>query len=142
LGRNTNNAAFQTWEGGVKAAALIWSPLIKQSRAVFNKICSIQDWLPTLLSAIKSKAKPKGIDGQNIWPALNKPSQKTYSKILLQIDDIRNISAIRENDFKLLIGRCYFEKMSVVERKNSQGQHGEGFTTHRWALKAGGVNIM
>jgi arylsulfatase A-like enzyme len=110
LGRNTNKVAFQTWEGGVKAAALIWSPLIKQSRAVFNKICSIQDWLPTLLSAIKSKAKPKGIDGQNIWPALNKPSQKTYSKILLQIDDIRNISAIREDDFKLLIGRCFFEK--------------------------------
>lgn len=102
-----NKSFFQTWEGGVKAAALVWSPLIKHSRAVFKNICSIQDWLPTLLSAIKSKVKPRGLDGKNIWPALNNPSMKTYSEVLLQIDDDRNISAIRENDFKFLLGICF-----------------------------------
>lgn len=123
--RNKIKVAFQTWEGGVKAAALIWSPLIKQSRAVFNNICSIQDWLPTLLSAIKSKVKPKGLDGENIWPALNDPSRKTYSKVLLQIDDIRNISAIREDEFKLLIGKCCFNKTNLTElaiHRNNMGR--------------------
>ncbi|KAJ8969203.1 hypothetical protein NQ314_001874 [Rhamnusium bicolor] len=39
------------WEGGVRGAALIWSPLIEQSTRVANQTMHISDWLPTLVEA-------------------------------------------------------------------------------------------
>jgi len=39
------------WEGGVRAAGLIWSPLLKKSQRVSNQTMHIIDWLPTLLEA-------------------------------------------------------------------------------------------
>lgn len=39
------------WEGGVRGAALLWSPLIKQPSRVANQTFHIADWLPTLYSA-------------------------------------------------------------------------------------------
>lgn len=39
------------WEGGVRAAGFIWSPMIEESRRVSNQTIHISDWLPTLLDA-------------------------------------------------------------------------------------------
>ena len=39
------------WEGGVRGAALVWSPLLKSAPRVANQMMNIQDWLPTLYSA-------------------------------------------------------------------------------------------
>lgn len=39
------------WEGGVRGAGLLWSPLIKQPQRVSQQFMHISDWLPTLLSA-------------------------------------------------------------------------------------------
>ncbi|XP_059482457.1 arylsulfatase B-like [Neocloeon triangulifer] len=94
------------WEGGVKAAAFIWSPLLNEARRVFTEICSIQDWLPTLVEAVGGPKVP-GIDGKNIWPALHNSKQKTYDEILIQIDDARNISAIRYKNYKYLSGTTW-----------------------------------
>ncbi len=47
------------WEGGVRGAGLIWSPLIKKKSRVSNQMMNIQDWLPTLYSAA-------GIESYNI----------------------------------------------------------------------------
>jgi arylsulfatase A-like enzyme len=38
------------WEGGVRGAGLLWSPLIKQPQRVARQFVHISDWLPTLLS--------------------------------------------------------------------------------------------
>lgn len=38
------------WEGGVRGAGLIWSPLIKQPMRVSNQMIHISDWFPTLLA--------------------------------------------------------------------------------------------
>lgn len=40
------------WEGGVRGAALIWSPLIKKSKRIADQTMHIVDWLPTLIDAI------------------------------------------------------------------------------------------
>ena len=37
--------------GGVRAAGLIWSPLISAHSRVSNQLFQIADWLPTLYSA-------------------------------------------------------------------------------------------
>lgn len=39
------------WEGGVRGAGLIWSPLIKKAHRVAKQKIHIVDWLPTLYSA-------------------------------------------------------------------------------------------
>lgn len=39
------------WEGGVRGAGFIWSPLIKEAQRVASQTVHIVDWLPTLYSA-------------------------------------------------------------------------------------------
>lgn len=39
------------WEGGVRGAGLIWSPLIKKRQRVALQAMHITDWLPTLYTA-------------------------------------------------------------------------------------------
>lgn len=39
------------WEGGVKGAALIFSPLLSKRNRVSNQTMHISDWLPTLYHA-------------------------------------------------------------------------------------------
>lgn len=38
------------WEGGVKTAAFIWSPLIKQPSRVSTAMMHISDWVPTFVA--------------------------------------------------------------------------------------------
>jgi arylsulfatase A-like enzyme len=40
------------WEGGVRGAGLLFSPLLKQPQRVANQTMHIVDWLPTLWAAI------------------------------------------------------------------------------------------
>lgn len=39
------------WEGGVRAAAFVWSPLLKKTRRVSQQLMHVTDWVPTLYSA-------------------------------------------------------------------------------------------
>nr|CAG4641492.1 EOG090X01V1 [Eurycercus lamellatus] len=58
------------WEGGVKAAGLIWSPLIPVERRgqVMNGLMDISDWLPTLYEAAGGNVtKLNNIDGTSQW---------------------------------------------------------------------------
>lgn len=51
------------FEGGVRDAAFIWSPLIVQSGRVSNDLVHVTDWLPTLLTG---KIRVKVVSNQNI----------------------------------------------------------------------------
>lgn len=39
------------WEGGVRGAGLLWSPMLDKVNRVSNQTMHISDWLPTLYSA-------------------------------------------------------------------------------------------
>ena len=39
------------WEGGVRGAAFVWSPLLKTAPRVSEQMMNVQDWLPTLYEA-------------------------------------------------------------------------------------------
>lgn len=40
------------WEGGVRGAGLIWSPLIDRPKRVSGRMMHITDWLPTILAIV------------------------------------------------------------------------------------------
>lgn len=46
--RGVKNTLF---EGGVRAAGLIWSPLLSKPQRISTQIFHISDWLPTLYHA-------------------------------------------------------------------------------------------
>ena len=45
------------WEGGVRGAGFIWSPLIKNRERVSEQIMHISDWMPTLYEAAGGNLK-------------------------------------------------------------------------------------
>ncbi|XP_047023632.1 arylsulfatase I-like [Helicoverpa zea] len=93
------------WEGGVRGAALLWSPVIKYPSRVANQTFHLVDWLPTLYSAAGGNISVfENIDGFNSWEALinDLPSQRT--KIVHNIDDVYGSAAITVDNWKLLKG--------------------------------------
>jgi len=81
----------------VRGAALIWSPLIKNTPRVSQQMMHIQDWLPTLMTAIgagEALNESLEMDGRDVWPAINDPQEDTYDQLLLVIDNQRNLSAL------------------------------------------------
>lgn len=45
------------WEGGVRGAGLLWSPLIEKPNRVALQTMHIMDWLPTLYTAAGGDVK-------------------------------------------------------------------------------------
>ena len=62
---------FTNWEGGVRPAAFVHSPLLprKSGGTWYNGSLSETDWMATF-SALAGIQSPPGIDGIDIWPNL------------------------------------------------------------------------
>ncbi|XP_055624076.1 arylsulfatase B [Toxorhynchites rutilus septentrionalis] len=97
------------WEGGVRAAGFIWSPLIEESRRVSHQTIHITDWLPTLLKAAgyNITALPRDLGGINVWKQLQNGDRTERNQILHNIDDIWGSAALTVNNWKLLKGTNY-----------------------------------
>ncbi|XP_046394780.1 arylsulfatase B-like isoform X2 [Ischnura elegans] len=96
---------FSLWEGGVRGAALIWSPLIKNSGRVSMQMMHVTDWLPTLLSAVNGSSRTSArLDGYDMWKVLSEGVPSERKGVLLNIDSRENEAAIRVGDWKLMIG--------------------------------------
>ncbi|KAK2584631.1 hypothetical protein KPH14_006980 [Odynerus spinipes] len=96
------------WEGGVRGAGLLWSPKLKHPGRVSKQMFHITDWLPTLLSIAGSDpSNLTGIDGVDLWNALNEDTESPRSTILHNIDDDFGVSAITVGDWKVIQGSTY-----------------------------------
>ncbi|XP_071452644.1 arylsulfatase J-like [Hetaerina americana] len=103
------------WEGGVRGAGFIWSPLLNNgvgrvSRQVFH----ITDWLPTLYTAAKGTKQwnntnrdPIAVDGHDSWQALVENTPTSRTEILHNIDDLYGNAALTVGDWKVLKGTTY-----------------------------------
>ncbi|KAI8440600.1 hypothetical protein MSG28_001821 [Choristoneura fumiferana] len=90
------------WEGGVRGAALLWSPLLACKSKVASQSMHISDWLPTLVSAAGGNASNiENIDGFDLWPALSEDQPSVRTSILHNIDDIFGSAAISVDKWKL-----------------------------------------
>ena len=91
----------------MRGAALIWSPLLRNTPRVSNQLAHIQDWLPTLLTAANVSLTPRQstkLDGKDLWKSLGDPATPTYREVLITIDTERNVSALRRGRWKLVQG--------------------------------------
>ncbi|KAM7299826.1 arylsulfatase B [Ixodes scapularis] len=93
------------WEGGTRASAFIWSPLLYQKNRVSDQMMHITDWLPTLYAAAQGNPFNLGtLDGQNLWNHLSYNLPSPRYELLYNIDPIDQTSAIRFLNYKLVLG--------------------------------------
>ena len=65
----------------------------------------IHDWLPTIYSAIGGRTQDLGhIDGIDMWKILNNNEPNPRQHLLHNIDDILNVWALRDGNYKLISG--------------------------------------
>ncbi|KAG0434293.1 hypothetical protein HPB47_019205 [Ixodes persulcatus] len=95
---------FTVWEGGVRGAAFVWSPLLSKSRRLSNQMLHITDWLPTLYSAAGGIVSTLGnIDGKDMWNALSEDLASSRQEVLINIDLTDSISALSFGRHKVVM---------------------------------------
>lgn len=95
------------WEGGVRGAGLIWSPLIDRPKRVSGRMMHITDWLPTILAIVGDTSSPPNLDGFNVWPSISSDAESPRTEILHNIDDIYGNAALTIDNWKILNGTTY-----------------------------------
>lgn len=96
------------WEGGLRGAGFIWSPLLKTRQTVSNQMIHISDWLPTLFHAAGGDTSLlQNIDGINMWDALSDNMISKRTEILHNIDNIWGSSAMMIDKWKIVAGTNY-----------------------------------
>ncbi|KAK8785135.1 hypothetical protein V5799_008499 [Amblyomma americanum] len=114
-GGNANHASpwplrgqkYSPWEGGVRAAAFVWSPALSHSKgADYEHLFHITDWLPTLYQLAGGVPAELGdIDGVSHADSLAANSTSPpRTELVVNIDPVDNYSAIIEGHFKLVAG--------------------------------------
>ncbi|XP_067929500.1 arylsulfatase B-like [Watersipora subatra] len=93
---------YTNWEGGVRGAAFIHSPLLKNPGTTSHHLMHISDWLPTIISAI-GETLPKDIDfyGVDQWPSIQFNAPSARKEVMHNYDD--GAGAIRYGDYKLVV---------------------------------------
>ncbi|KAH9370083.1 hypothetical protein HPB48_001960 [Haemaphysalis longicornis] len=96
------------WEGAARAAAFLWSPLAARGRRVSQQLMHVSDWLPTLYSAAGGDAAGlEHLDGFDMWRHLSQDLPSPRTDILYNIDPVANIAALRNLDYKLVLGNAF-----------------------------------
>lgn len=91
------------WEGAIRSAGAIWSPLLKKRQRTSKQLFHISDWLPTFAHLAGVKV-PQPIDGHNIWAALSQDVSSPRSKVLGHMDAVTGFSSLLHDEWKYLNG--------------------------------------
>lgn len=102
------------WEGGIRGAGFIWSPLLKNRQRVSNQLIHITDWLPTCLHAAGGDVNElQNLDGINLWNELSEDLGSKRIEVLHNIDDIWGSSALMVNKWKIVLGTNYQGRLNI-----------------------------
>ncbi|CAD1471204.1 unnamed protein product, partial [Heterotrigona itama] len=95
---------FTLFEGGIRGAACIYSPLIKNPSRISNELIHITDWLPTFYSAAGGNLEDleEDLDGVDQWATIVSGKQTTRKNLLLNIDEL--LSGALMGNYKLING--------------------------------------
>ncbi|XP_058124587.1 arylsulfatase B-like [Anopheles ziemanni] len=101
---------YSPWEGAVRGAALIWSPLLPRKGVVSEQWIHVSDWLPTLgFAAGITNGIPQGsaIDGQNQWNTLLSSSASGRTVVMNNADEKFSYSSYMKNGWKYVNGSTF-----------------------------------
>uniref|UniRef100_A0A4Y0BV48 Sulfatase N-terminal domain-containing protein n=1 Tax=Anopheles funestus TaxID=62324 RepID=A0A4Y0BV48_ANOFN len=100
---------YSPWEGAVRGAALIWSPLLLRKGVVSEQWIHVSDWLPTLGFAAGIKSLPTGttIDGQNQWLTLQSANATGRSVVMHNADQKFGYSSYMKLGWKYINGTSF-----------------------------------
>ncbi|XP_041472301.1 arylsulfatase I-like isoform X1 [Lytechinus variegatus] len=102
-----------TWEGGLRGAGFIWGALIEKPKRMSDGMMHVCDWVPTLYGLAGGNTSTlEHLDGIDVWPMLSRGEPSPRNEILHNIDPVRNVSAIRIGNYKLVQGQNYNGKWS------------------------------
>lgn len=94
------------WEGAIRSAGAIWSPLLKRKQRVSHQLFHITDWLPTF-AHLAGVSVDESIDGHNIWSALSLDVDSLRTDVLGHLDDSIGYSAYIKGHWKYVNGSTY-----------------------------------
>lgn len=89
------------WEGAVRSTAVLWHNDIKPQ--IWKGLFHVTDWMPTLISAAGGNISDP-IDGIDQWHAMTHDEEPPRSEAVIAIDDLNGWGALRDRDFKLVVG--------------------------------------
>ena len=97
---------FTLFEGGVRGAACIYSPLIKNPSRISNQLMHVTDWLPTFYSAAGGILEDleENLDGIDQWSTIVSEKETKRTSVLLNIDEVEHTSAALIGKYKLING--------------------------------------
>nr|CAH7753973.1 unnamed protein product [Callosobruchus chinensis] len=98
------------WEGGVRGAGLVWSPLLQRRSRLHIGQMHIVDWLPTLLEAATGKSTSSentNLDGISMWKSITEDVKSERTEILHNIDDMFGNAALTSDGWKVTKGATY-----------------------------------
>lgn len=101
---------YTLWEGGVRGNAIFWSSQLPKTKGgrQSDQLMHITDWLPTLYTAAGGDVKDLGlIYGVNMLKSLMEGMPSARKEILHNIDPIWKSSALRWNDYKIVVGSVF-----------------------------------
>ncbi|XP_054011485.1 arylsulfatase B-like isoform X1 [Hylaeus anthracinus] len=107
------------FDGGIRGVACIYSPLIKSVSRISDSLMHITDWLPTFYSAAGGNLEDLGetLDGVDQWDTIVSAKGTGRTGVLLNIDEVANVSSALIGRYKLLNG-------AVSEYPNFYGDNG------------------
>lgn len=103
------------FEGGVRSAALVWSPALVSSGRVYTDLFHVSDWLPTLFAAAEGDISllDPDLDGIDQWSSLVYQVGSPRNDILLNIDESTRNAGLRFSNWKLIVGEGAVYQFSV-----------------------------
>lgn len=92
--------------GGVRGTGFLWTTKLLNPGRLYRGSMDIADWLPTLLRLAggSNSSLLGGIDGLDMWKALNHQDPSPRRAVLHNIDDIYGVAALTLDDWKLVKG--------------------------------------
>jgi arylsulfatase A-like enzyme len=78
----------------------------KEFYSYVSQLMHATDWLPTLLSAAGGNLSilPHDLDGLDQWKSISTNQASPRKQVLLEIDEVTKMAAIRDGDWKLVTG--------------------------------------
>lgn len=114
------------WEGAVRSAASIWSPLLRERQRVSDQLIHVSDWLPTF-AKIAGVALDGKVDGKNVWTALSRGLPSPRKDVLCHYDQAVPYKSYVSGNFKYVSGSPYNGKYDYWIRFDNETEENEYF---------------